>query len=155
MLLVTVVAEFTAKTTNSEKTIYFLSRMYWSINKLTPHMLFTCKNFLLTSFKSLQLNCSDNTQVIQKCEMWTTVSKALTYHLIQSYLLKDKSITPPPLMFSYWRCFMKKAVLKNFTIFTGKLQTPNFTKRDSLTAVSNFLKLLQSSAEQLLLYLLF
>ena len=54
--------------------------------------------------------------------MLTTASKILTYYLIQSYLLKEKSITPPVLMFSreiyeFFRsshrtCFMKKAVLK-------------------------------------------
>ena len=54
--------------------------------------------------------------------MSTTGSKILTYYLIQSYLMKYKSITPPPLMFSweifgffrssYRTCFMKKALLK-------------------------------------------
>ena len=45
-LLVTVVAQFTAKMTNSEKAIYFLSLMPCPINKLKSHMLFTCKNFV-------------------------------------------------------------------------------------------------------------
>ena len=40
-----VVAQFTAKTTNSEKAIYFLTLMPCSINRLKPHMLFSCKNF--------------------------------------------------------------------------------------------------------------
>ena len=43
--LESVVAQFTAKTTNSEKAIYFLSLMTCSINKLKSHILFTCKNF--------------------------------------------------------------------------------------------------------------
>ena len=43
-LLVTVIAQFTAKTTNSEKAIYFLSIMSFSINKLKSHLLFTYKN---------------------------------------------------------------------------------------------------------------
>ena len=42
--MVTVIAQFTAKTTNSEKSIYFLSLMLCSINKLNCHMLFSCKN---------------------------------------------------------------------------------------------------------------
>ena len=46
MLLVTVVAQFTAKTTNSEKAIYFLLVTSCSINKLKPHMLLTCKLFM-------------------------------------------------------------------------------------------------------------
>ena len=73
--------------------------------------------------------------------MSTTVSKILTYYLIQSDLLRRsiKSITPPSLMFSweiseFFRsshrsCFMKKAVFKNFAIFTGKLQICNFIKK--------------------------
>ena len=35
---------FTAKTINSEKAIYFLSRKSFSINKLKSHMLFTCRS---------------------------------------------------------------------------------------------------------------
>ena len=68
--------------------------------------------------------------------MSTTVSKIFTYYLIKSYLLK--SITPPSRMFyleifeifrsSHRSCFMKKGVLKNFAIFTGKLQVRNFIK---------------------------
>ena len=50
MLLVTVVVQFTAKTTNSEKAIYFLSPMSYSIHKLKSHMLFTCKHFLFSDF---------------------------------------------------------------------------------------------------------
>ena len=48
-MLVTVVAQFTAKTTNSEKAIKFLPLMSCSINKRKFHMLFECKkrNFLL------------------------------------------------------------------------------------------------------------
>ena len=71
--------------------------------------------------------------------MSTTVSQILTNCLIQSYLLKYKPITPPPPMFSWEiyelfrssqrRYFMKKAVLKHFAIFTGKLQTCNFIKK--------------------------
>ena len=30
---------------------------------------------------------------------------------------------------SHWRCFMKKAVLKNFAILAGKLQSCNFIKK--------------------------
>ena len=71
--------------------------------------------------------------------MSATGSKILTDYLIQSYLfLKDKSITPLPLMFSrqiyeflgssHRRCFMKKAVLKNFAISARKLQAINFIK---------------------------
>ena len=46
LLLVTAVCQFTAKTTNSEKSIYFLSLTSCSIRKLKFHMLFTCKNFV-------------------------------------------------------------------------------------------------------------
>ena len=42
-LLVTVIAQFTAKITNSEKAVYFLSLMSCSINTLQSHMFFTCK----------------------------------------------------------------------------------------------------------------
>ena len=40
------VAKFTAKTTNSEIAIYFLSLMFYSINKLKFHMLFTFTNVM-------------------------------------------------------------------------------------------------------------
>ena len=71
--------------------------------------------------------------------MSTTVSKTLTYYLIQLYLLKDKSITPPPLML-FWeiyeffrsthrRYLWKKLFLENFAIFIGKLQACNFIKK--------------------------
>ena len=46
LLLVTVVAQFTAKTTNSEKAIYFLSFMSYSINKPKPIKLFTSNDFI-------------------------------------------------------------------------------------------------------------
>ena len=46
LLLVTVIAQFTAKTINSEKAIYFLSIMSCSIN----HLLFWCKNFVFYDF---------------------------------------------------------------------------------------------------------
>ena len=46
-LLVTVIAEFTVKTTNSEKAICFLSLMSCSINKIKSHLLLACKNFVL------------------------------------------------------------------------------------------------------------
>ena len=45
-MLVTVVAQFTAKTTNSEKAIYFLSLMSYLINKLKSQTLFTCRNLI-------------------------------------------------------------------------------------------------------------
>ena len=44
--LVVGVAEFTAKTINSDIAFYFLSLMSYSINKLKFHMLFTFKNFV-------------------------------------------------------------------------------------------------------------
>ena len=90
---------------------------------------------------------------------------------------------PPPLMISWEiyeffrnshrKCFMKKAVIKNFARFTGKLQACNFIKKRQqhmfssayyevfkniyceehlLTAASDFLKQLKNSDEQLLLY---
>ena len=38
------VAQFAAKTTNSEKAIYFLSLIACSVNKLKPHMLLKAYN---------------------------------------------------------------------------------------------------------------
>ena len=49
LLLVTAVVRLTAKTTNSEKAIYFLSLISCSINKLKSHILFTCKCFTKTN----------------------------------------------------------------------------------------------------------
>ena len=45
LLVVAGVTQFTAKTTNSEKVIYFLSLISCSINKLKSHILFICKSF--------------------------------------------------------------------------------------------------------------
>ena len=50
MLLVTVIAQFTAKTTNSEKAISFLPLIPCFINKLKSSMFFTCKNFMFFDF---------------------------------------------------------------------------------------------------------
>ena len=44
LLLITLVLQFTAKITNSEKATYFLSLMSSSISKLKSHLLFICKN---------------------------------------------------------------------------------------------------------------
>ena len=61
--------------------------------------------------------------------------KAIGFKSVSLFI---KSITPPSLMFSWEiyeyfrsshrRFFMEKAVLKNFAIFTGKLQACNFIK---------------------------
>ena len=48
--LVVGVAEFTAKTINSDIAFHFLSLMSYSINKLKFHMLFTFKNFMFSDF---------------------------------------------------------------------------------------------------------
>ena len=42
------VVQFTAKTTNLEKAIYFLSLMPSPINKPKSQMLFTCKSFMFS-----------------------------------------------------------------------------------------------------------
>ena len=44
------IAQFTAKTTNSEKVIYLLSLMTCSINKLKHHKFFICKSFMFFQF---------------------------------------------------------------------------------------------------------
>ena len=44
------IAQITAKITNSEKAIYFLSLMPCLINTLKSHMFFTCKNFMFSDF---------------------------------------------------------------------------------------------------------
>ena len=49
-MLVTVVVQFTTKTTNSKTVVYFLSLMPYSINKLKSYMLFTSKNFVFSEF---------------------------------------------------------------------------------------------------------
>ena len=49
-----VVAQFTVKTTNSERAVYFLSLMSCSINKLKSRMLLTCTNFIFFDFTSKQ-----------------------------------------------------------------------------------------------------
>ena len=55
---VTAVAKFTAKTTNSEKAIYFLSLM--SANKLKSPMLFTRKDFTLSNFTKKKTSGSED-----------------------------------------------------------------------------------------------
>ena len=57
-LLVTVVAQFAAKTKNSEKTIYFLSLMSCSTNKLKSDISFTWKNFMISDFTKKKDICS-------------------------------------------------------------------------------------------------
>ena len=43
-------AQFTAKTTNSEKAIYFLPLMSCSTNKVKSHMSLTCENVIFSDF---------------------------------------------------------------------------------------------------------
>ena len=50
LLLVTVIAQFTDKITNSEKATYFLSLMSGSRNTLKSHMFFTFKYFMFSDF---------------------------------------------------------------------------------------------------------
>ena len=52
------IAQFTVKTTNSEKAIYFLSLVSCSINKLRSEMFFTCKTFMFSDFTSKKIFCS-------------------------------------------------------------------------------------------------
>ena len=59
-LLVTVLAQFTAKMTNSENTIYFLSLMSCSINKLKSPMFFALKNFMFFDFKWKKIFAAEN-----------------------------------------------------------------------------------------------
>ena len=44
------IAQFTAKTTNPEKALYFLSLMSCSVNKLKSQMFFKCKNVMFSDF---------------------------------------------------------------------------------------------------------
>ena len=44
------IAQFTAKTTNPEKALYFLSLMSCPVNKLKSQMFFKCKNFMFSDF---------------------------------------------------------------------------------------------------------
>ena len=50
LFLVTVVAQFTTKTTNLGRAISFLSLKSCSIHKLKFHMVFTCKRFMFSDF---------------------------------------------------------------------------------------------------------
>ena len=56
-LLVIVVPQFRAKTRNSEKDIYFLSRISCSMNKLKSHVLFTCQNFVFWFYVEIMRSC--------------------------------------------------------------------------------------------------
>ena len=78
-------AQFTAKTTNSEKAIYILSIMSYSMNKLKSHLLFTCKN-LRPSIFLLFLSSSDenkkaelNRDVINKAQVQKPVGVHVDY----------------------------------------------------------------------------
>ena len=56
LFLVTVVAQFTAKTTNLEKVSYFLSLISCSMKKLKSHLLCKCKSFTKMLFFDLTWN---------------------------------------------------------------------------------------------------
>ena len=71
--------------------------------------------------------------------MSTTVSKILTYYHIPVVFNKKVNLLPPPPRMFSWEiygfsrsshlmCFMEKAVLKSFSMFTGRLQARNFIK---------------------------
>ena len=103
----------------------------WNIQKLSTILRSTRKAI---GFKSLRLNCSDITQVNIKMRNVNYLNQLYLISCISCILIS--CITPPPLIFSreiygffksiHRRCFMKKAVFKNFVMFTGKLQACNF-----------------------------
>ena len=57
--MVTVVAQFTAKTTNPEKATYFWSLIFCSINKLKSRTLFTCKGAGADADTRINTHCHD------------------------------------------------------------------------------------------------
>ena len=77
--------------------------------------------------------------------MQIIVSKILTFYLIQSYLIKREiyyATATDVFLGNLWifqkqplEVFYIKAVLKNFAIFTEKLQSCNFIKTHSNTGV--------------------
>ena len=71
-LLVTVIAQFTAKTTDSLNAIYFLSLMSCSKNKLRCHMLFSRKKKKSQFFveKKLYPTSTPPPLFLQSCSMW-------------------------------------------------------------------------------------
>ena len=60
MLLVTVVTQFTSKTINSEKAIYFFSLMSCSMKKLKSYMLFTFKFLCFPIFRGKKFFAQGN-----------------------------------------------------------------------------------------------
>ena len=130
----TVVAQFTAKTTNSEKAIYFLSLMYCSINKLSlmycsinklkSHMLFTCKNFMFSNFTWKKKFCSRKWWGIPDpsflygpvtCNKLDLMMKLDSIKYLKHPVnLQDTVQKLPP------EVFYKKDAVTNFAKFTGK-----------------------------------
>ena len=49
------IAQFTAKTINLEKAIYFLSLMSCSINKIKSHVFFICKNCIFSDLFDVEI----------------------------------------------------------------------------------------------------
>ena len=120
----TVVARFTAKTTNSEKAIYFLSLMYCSINQLKSHMLFTCKSFMFSNF-TWKKNFSSRKGwgisapsflygpvVCNKSDLMMNLDSI--EYLKHPINLQDTVQKQPP------ELFYKKDALRNYSKFTGK-----------------------------------
>ena len=136
-------AQFTAKTTNSERTNYFLSPESCSINKLQSHMLFTYKNFMFPNFTWKKKCCSwkwggglgGNGASLPP--LWLRPCNILSYSVA---FTKKKNLLYLrhwffPGKFIYFSeaatggVLWEKLFLKKFRIFTGKLRACNFIKK--------------------------
>ena len=94
--LVIVVAQFTAKTINSEEAFYFLSFKSCSINKLKSQMLLKCKNF------AFQL-CLEKKLLQEMVEGWRPL---LFFLYSPEYFLRQKSVRLIPGNFHSLKSFV-------------------------------------------------
>ena len=76
-MLVTVVVQFTTKTTNSKTVVYCLSLMPYSINKLKSYMLFTSKNFVFSEFMYKKKSFAPENGGINFAPVYTALYKNL------------------------------------------------------------------------------
>ena len=135
--MVTVTAQFTAKMTNSEKTVYFLSLMSCSINKLKPVFRFYVKKQFAPGNSG---GGGPGASPFPYRHVIADIHTGFCSKLLWKHELNVRS--------SHRNSSVKKGILRNFTSFTGKhlcwslilIELPTFRsgallKRDSNTDV--------------------
>ena len=141
------VAQFTAKTTNSEKAIHFLTLMSCSINKLKFHTLFTWKNFMFSEFTWKKKNLLQNMHpslppppflygAVLNSNITLIFIAEILLKLLLSNLLHPFKLKAPPMVLSNGNVF-KISLIPQWTYFPLIRMIRPFSHEKVVIAQSN------------------